>query len=378
MISPHVGGGFGSKGTAAPERGAGRDRGQGRRARRSRSPTTRQQMFAFTGYRTPTIQRLRLGADADGRAAGDLARGVEQTSTAEGVRRADRDLLALDVRGAEPAHRAPARGARRADAVVDARAGRVPGHVRARVGDGRARASQLGIDPIELRIRNEPDVAPGDRAAVQLAQPRRVPARGRRALRLGAPRPAPGARRDGRWLHGIGVAASTYPAYQMPSQAAVRARRDGGFVVRIAAADIGTGARTVLTQIAADALEVAARAGARSRSATARFPRASVAGGSSGTASWGTAVVLACRALREQLAEHGGEPPEEGLEATADTARVPEVARAARPLRVRRAVRRGARRRRHGRGARLAHARRVRRRAGSSTRAPPARSSSAA
>ena len=49
------------------------------------------------------------------------------------------------------------------------------------------------------------------------------------------------------------------------------------------------------------------------------FGQASVAGGSSGTASWGTAVVLACRALREQLEAHGGEVPDEGLEATAHT-----------------------------------------------------------
>ena len=88
--------------------------------------------------------------------------------------------------------------------------------------------------------------------------------------------------------------------------------------MRIAAADIGTGARTVLTQIAADALEVPLEQVAV-KVGDSGFPRASVAGGSSGTASWGTAVVLACRALREQLAERGGELPAEGLEATADT-----------------------------------------------------------
>src|SRR6185312_2819688 len=65
----------------------------------------------------------------------------------------------------------------------------------------------------------------------------------------------PGTRRDGPWLVGSGVAASTYPARRRPSEAL--ARRDGdSFVVRVAAADIGTGARTVLTQIAADALGV--------------------------------------------------------------------------------------------------------------------------
>ena len=116
-------------------------------------------------------------------------------------------------------------------------------------------AHAAGIDPVELRILNDPDVHP---ESGQRFSSRNLVA----CLREGAERfgwerrGEPGARRDGRWLHGMGVASSTYPAYQMPSQAAVRARRDGGYVVRIAAADIGTGARTVLAQIAADALEV--------------------------------------------------------------------------------------------------------------------------
>ena len=117
----------------------------------------------------------------------------------------------------------------------------------------------------------------------------------------------------------MGVAASTYPAYQMPSRRPCARAATAATSCAIAAADIGTGARTVLAQIAADALEVEVEQVAI-KVGDSGFLRASVAGGSSGTASWGTAVVLACRPLREQLAEHGGEPPEEGLEATAGTA----------------------------------------------------------
>ncbi|MDP9328446.1 MAG: molybdopterin-dependent oxidoreductase, partial [Actinomycetota bacterium] len=67
----------------------------------------------------------------------------------------------------------------------------------------------------------------------------------------------------------------------------------------IGAADIGTGARTVLTQIAADALEVAAEQ-VHVELGDSSLPRAGLAGGSMGTASWGTAVSLACRKLREE------------------------------------------------------------------------------
>ena len=178
--------------------------------------------------------------------------------------------------------------------------GRAPGHVRAGVARWTSSPSRCGIDPIELRIRNEPDVDPESGLPFAQPQPRRLPARGRRALRLGGRDPRPGVRREGRWLVGTGVAASTYPrpapAVAAPSRAPSPTAR---FVVRIGAADIGTGARTVLTQIAADALGVARRAASASRSATAPCPRAMLAGGSMGTASWGSAVVKACaRAAR--------------------------------------------------------------------------------
>ena len=89
VISPHVGGGFGSKGTPRPHvvvaamaRAGRRPAGQARRrraARCSRSP----------GYRTPTIQRVRLGAERDGRPDGDHPRRGGADLEAAGLRRAD-------------------------------------------------------------------------------------------------------------------------------------------------------------------------------------------------------------------------------------------------------------------------------------------------
>ena len=315
VISPHVGGGFGSKGLPRPNVALAAIAAKVVE-RPVKVATTRQQMFAYTGYRTPTIQRLRLGADAEGRLQAISHEAAEQTSRltefaeqtaicsrwmyAAPNRRTAHRLVALDV--PTPSWlRAP---------------GECPGmYALESAMDELAHAA--GIDPVELRILNDPDVHP---ETGQRFSSRNLVA----CLREGAERfgwerrGEPGARRDGRWLHGMGVASSTYPAYQMPSQATVRARRDGGYVVRIAAADIGTGARTVLAQIAADALEVPIERVAV-KIGDSGFGQASVAGGSSGTASWGTAVVLACRALREQLEAHGGEVLDEGLEATAHT-----------------------------------------------------------
>jgi xanthine dehydrogenase YagR molybdenum-binding subunit len=180
-------------------------------------------------------------------------------------------------------------------------------------------AIACGIDPIELRIANEPDVEP--ESGVPFSSRNLVGCLREGARRFGwADRdPAPGMRQDGRWLVGTGVASSTYPARRRPSTATARAEPDGSFLVRVGAADIGTGARTVLTQIAADALG-ADPARVTVEIGDSALPYAMLAGGSMGTASWGSAVVKACAALLASLAEAGDAVGPEGVEAHADTA----------------------------------------------------------
>jgi xanthine dehydrogenase YagR molybdenum-binding subunit len=295
VVSPHVGGGFGSKGTVRPQAilAALAARAVGRPVK---AAVTRQQMFHLTGYRTPTIQRVQLAAEHDGRLTTIAHDVVEQTSTLKEFaeqtavvtrmmyeapnRRTTHRVVALDV--PTPSWmRAPGEcpGMYALESALD------------------ELAVALELDPIELRIRNEPDRDP------ETGHPfssRNLVA----CLREGAGRfgwagrdPTHGARRDGPWLVGMGVAASTYPARRSRSEAL--ARREGdGFVVQVAAADIGTGARTALTQIAADALGVSPER-VRVEIGDSAFGQAPVAGGSAGTASWGSAVHKACRQLLE-------------------------------------------------------------------------------
>jgi xanthine dehydrogenase YagR molybdenum-binding subunit len=128
--------------------------------------------------------------------------------------------------------------------------------------------------------------------------------------------PRPGTRMDGRWLIGAGVAASTYPAMVLPAAARVAIDRGGRYRVSIAASDIGTGAWTALTQIAADALEVPPER-VQLEIGDSALPPAGPAGGSSGTASWGWAIVEAAHKLRDRVRdEFGGVVPSDGLEVT--------------------------------------------------------------
>jgi xanthine dehydrogenase YagR molybdenum-binding subunit len=112
------------------------------------------------------------------------------------------------------------------------------------------------------------------------------------------------ARREGRRLHGAGVAASTYPARRRAAGATAHAEEDGTYRFRIDAIDIGTGARTVLTQIAAEELDVPVGR-VTVEIGDSDLPAAGGAGGSMGTSSWGSAIVEAARALRRRIDTDG-------------------------------------------------------------------------
>jgi xanthine dehydrogenase YagR molybdenum-binding subunit len=316
VVSEHVGGGFGSKGTPRPNvvLAAMAARMLDRPVRVTLS---RQQQFSMVGYRTPTIQRVRLGADRSGGLAALDHEVFEQTSTV--LEFAEQTAVISRVMYAAPNVRTRHRLV--ALDVPTPRWMRAPGEAPGSFALESAMdelAEACGVDPIELRIRNEPTVEPeGGRPFSS----RNLVA----CLREGASRfgwdgrdPRPGARRDGPVLIGTGVAASTYPARSAPSTASASAQTDGPFVVRVTAADIGTGARTALAQVAADELGVSLEQ-VDVRIGDSDYGPAMSAGGSMGTASWSWAVVKACRQLRADIDEHGG-VPDVGLVARADTA----------------------------------------------------------
>jgi xanthine dehydrogenase YagR molybdenum-binding subunit len=314
--SEHVGGGFGSKASTKPHVVL-----AAMAARIVDRPVrvvlTRPQMFTMTGYRPPTVQHIRLGADADGhlRAYDHLT--ATQTSTvfeyvepagvvgkvmyASDALRIRHRVVALDVptpRWMRGPGEAP--GSFALESAMD------------------ELAEDCGLDPIELRRRNEPDTAPA--SGLPFSSRNLLACFDEGAARFGwAGRdPLPRRRQDGRWLLGTGTAAATYPADTAPSTAGITAEPDGTFTVRITAADIGTGARTALGQIAADALAVDV-ARVKVLIGNSQYGFAILAGHSFGTASWGWAVTEAAEALRAKLTPAGGIPPG-GITARADTA----------------------------------------------------------
>jgi xanthine dehydrogenase YagR molybdenum-binding subunit len=298
VVSDYVGGGFGSKGTIRPPAVL-----AAMAARAVDRPVTvvctRQEMFALTGYRTPIVQRVRLGADSDGQLV--ALDHVAYSQTSRVLEFAEQTAVISRMLYATPnlhtLHRLVALD------VPTPRWMRAPGETPGSFALESAMdelAASAGIDPVELRIRNDTDHEPDSglpftsRSLVECLR------EGARRFGWADRNPRPGVRRDGRWLIGTGVATATYPARSSPSTASVTALPDGSFVVEITAADIGTGARTALLQVAADELRTTAER-VDLRIADSDFGPAMIAGGSMGTASWSWAVIKACRALRDQV-----------------------------------------------------------------------------
>ena len=255
LISPYIGGGFGGKLfiradallAALGARAAGRP---------VKVALTRPMMFNNTTHRPATIQRIRIGANPDGRItaigheswSGDLAGGK-----AEAVVRSTRVVYAGENR--MTATRLAALDLPEANALRAP--GDAPGSMAMEIAIDEI-AEKLKLDPIEFRIRNDTQVHPENPARPFLAAPsRRVPAHRRGPLRLEqAQRASRAGCREGRWLLGMGVAAAYRDNPVMKSAARVRLDRRGIVTVETDMTDIGTGSYTVIAQTAAEMMGV--------------------------------------------------------------------------------------------------------------------------
>jgi len=159
----------------------------------------------------------------------------------------------------------------------------------------------LGIDPIELRRRNEPQIDEGENKPFSSRSLMKCYDLG--AERFGWSRrdPRPRSMRDRRLLTGMGVASASYPAIHSPSSARVRLLANGIVEVEVAASDMGPGTYTSMTQVAADMLGLPVE---QIHLALGRsdFPPAPPHGGSQTMASVGSAIRAACIAAQEQAA----------------------------------------------------------------------------
>src|SRR6195256_1241738 len=307
LISPFIGGGFGGKlwvnADAILAAIASRQL-----KRPVKTALTRQQIFHVTTHRSDTIQHVRLGTDRDGRilAIGhDVFSGnLPSEQTYEGAALQTRTLYA-----------GPNRLTRHLLVPLDipvASSMRAPGESVGLMALECAMdelAEKLNLDPIELRIRNEPSEDPEKHIPYSSRHLIACMQEGARRFGWDKRKPKPGQLRDGRWLVGIGMAAATRGNPLLLSKANIRLDPDGTCTVRMAMTDIGTGTYTILAQIAAEMLGLPAER-IKVELGDTSFPQAAGSGGSWGAGSSGSALFEACNALREKLARTAGMDPD--------------------------------------------------------------------
>ncbi|MCC2674439.1 MAG: xanthine dehydrogenase [Ramlibacter sp.] len=306
VVSRYIGGGFGGKlpvwadvilSTLAA-------RALGRPVK---TALTRQQMFHLTSHRPDTVQRVRLGAAKDGTldaiAHEAWMHSARRDDFTEPVCTATRSLYAAP-------HRLTRQQVARLDLPM-ADSCRAPGEA---VGMPVLECAMdelahvLGMDPIALRIANEPKEDPEKHIPFSTRQ--LVPCLEEGARRFGwdQRRAQPGQVRDGRFLIGMGMASASRGNFLQKAKCKVKLQQDGTLVVRMSMTDIGTGSYTIFTQIAAEMLGLPTER-IRVEIGDSDFPPTRGSGGSFGAASAGSALYMACEDLRRKLAQSAGIDP---------------------------------------------------------------------
>ncbi len=311
IVSPFVGGGFGAKlfiRSDAILAALG--------ARVVRRPVkvalARPQVMNNTTHRPATIQRVRIGAGRDGRIeaigheswSGDLPGGGPETAAMQtrllygGEHRMTAHRLAILDLPEGNAMRAP---------------GEAPGLMALEIAMDEL-AEATGIDPVELRIRNDVQFDPEKGPSRPFSSRKLV-----ECLRIGAERfswskraARPSQVRDGQWLVGMGMASAFRGNMTITSGARVGVDHQGRVMVETDMTDIGTGSYTIIAQTAAEMMGVDVEQ-VTVRLGDSRFPASSGSGGQFGANSSTAGVYAACMALRKALADKAGMDPERAI-----------------------------------------------------------------
>jgi xanthine dehydrogenase YagR molybdenum-binding subunit len=310
VLTPFVGGGFGAGLrvwphvvlTALAARTAGRP---------VKLVLTRPQMFTGIGHRTRTVQHVRLGADR----SGHLTALSHEAKNSIAVEDENYEPVAADSAFAYACPNVDTRDLQARLNIPDPTSMRAPAQAQGNFALESALdelAHAIGMDPVELRLRNYAEDNPQLRLPWSSKALRACYEQGAERFGWWARDPRPGSMRDSEgWRVGYGMAGVSFFWFQPPCQARASIRRDGTAFVRSAATDIGTGTYTVMTQLSAGLLGLGLDQ-VRLGLGDTDMPMAPMEGGSGLTAALGSAVQAACRriiqAFLDTVADDHGSP----------------------------------------------------------------------
>ncbi|MET7479132.1 xanthine dehydrogenase family protein molybdopterin-binding subunit [Streptomyces sp. NPDC005648] len=293
-----VGGGFGGKfavwpGTVIAAMAA---KAVGRPVRLALS---RRAVSRVTGGRTASTNRIALGATRDGLLTSLIQDSITRTGSAGGLLEATssparhlygaqnmltrQNLVAMDLM---PNTWLRAPGEAIGSFVLESAMDEL--------------AYELSMDPITLRLRNEPATDPTGGKKFSQRMQREVFETGAEHFGWAHRTPEPRSMRDGEWLVGMGMATAYHPVVRLVADVKVRLSDDGSALVQCGFHEMGMGAATVQAQIAADALGVAYEK-VQVQYGDSALPSGPMAGNSNQTATVATSVLAACAELTRKV-----------------------------------------------------------------------------
>ena len=301
-ICPFVGGGFGCKGNTWPHVALAAVAASvvGRPVK---LVLDRRQMFTSNGYRPRTIQRLRLGADSEGRLLALTHDGLTSMSHPALGEFSEPVGLQSEMLYSSPNNAVTHR-------LVPLNAPlptymRAPGEASGSFALESAMdelAAALKMDPLELRLRNYAETDPHEDKPFSSKALRQCYADAAEAFGWARRPVETGSMRDGSALIGWGMATATYPMNRSEAGARIVFDSDGTVAVQSGTQDLGTGAYTVMAQLATDALKLPLHR-VRFELGDSDFPKAPVSGGSQSAASVGSAVLAVVERAKQRLFE---------------------------------------------------------------------------
>ena len=260
---------------------------------------TRQQLFATGAHRPETLQRVRLGSKRDGTLTAIGHEGFSQTATfdefAESFAMQTRSLYAADDR--KTSHRIVALDLPPGGAM------RAPGEAVGMLALEQAMdelAYALDMDPIALRLKNETKTDPEKKLPFSTRALPECFAEGAKRFGWDKRPTKPGSLRDGPWLIGYGMASAFRSNLMNDSEAEVTLDEKGHLTAKLAMTDIGTGSYTILTQIAAETMQLPLDA-VTVLIGDSDYPQTPGSGGSWGANSAGSGLFETCMDLRQEL-----------------------------------------------------------------------------
>lgn len=299
VVSPFVGGAFGSKGAVTPRTAL-----VAIAARRLGRPVklvaTRQQGFTVSSYRAETQHHIKLAADRNGRLMSLSHEGWEVSSRSDDYKVAGTQTTALLYACSNVTTHVNIVHADRGTPGFMRSPAEVP-YMFALESAMDELAVKLRMDPVELRRINDTQIDPINQKPFSSRSLTACYEKAASAFGWARRSPEPGSMQDHDWLIGWGCATACYPTNIAPAEARVTLAPNGKVRVQTAGHDLGTGAYTAIALTTAEFLGVPLE-DVNVELGDSALPPAPVAGGSNATASICNAVAQACEDIRDRLA----------------------------------------------------------------------------